>query len=103
CEVRQSPGVTEQVMYRDLAPRARTIGDVFADWVLYIELAALLQQQDCRGCELLCYRAQPEFSPRGVGHVELDVCHSVAPATEDLSVAGDKRAPAESRLLRHRV
>src|SRR5262249_28517233 len=77
-------------------PRARTVIEIFADWVLHAQLATFLQQQDRSGGELFGNRTQTEFGFRSVWNIQLDVRKAVALTEYHLAIARNERGAGEA-------
>jgi hypothetical protein len=95
-EARHAGGVRQEVVDGDGLPRLGALRDVLADRVRDGEPAALLQEEDGRGRELLGDGAEAELGLRRVRHVQLVVRHAVALAEEHAAVARDERRAAEA-------
>lgn len=98
-EIRDSRRVCEQVENRDPLPRRRRIGQVGLDRVLELQPAALHEQQDRRGRELLGDRPEPELRRRCVRDLPFDVGGPVTLAEEHVRAARDQHRSHEGLVL----
>lgn len=64
-------------------------------WVVERELAALFQEQDRSGGELLGYGADAEFGGGIVGDAPFQIGETVAFTEQDLAATGDEHRPHE--------
>ena len=87
--VAETAGVVEQVAYGDGLAEVGEFGDVFADGVVEAELAALLQQDDAGGDELLGDRGYVEDAVGGERDVVVEVGHAVGAGQDGAAVAVD--------------
>src|SRR5262245_22043679 len=85
----------EQVVERDFAPPFRAMGQVTAERVGDLELAAPLQQEDGRRRELFAHRPDMELRLRGARDIELIAGRPVALSEDGLTAVGHQHGTAK--------